>query len=88
MTDIGDIFVMVGADGWSTRQRSNSTGLLEADPKKFPSGLPALVDYVHSKGEAYLTTCSCLHCNQHPACAVFTLHGFAPWVLKYIWMQG
>lgn len=30
--------------------RDSSTGMLYADPKKFPSGIKALADYVHSKG--------------------------------------
>lgn len=30
--------------------RDSSTGLLYADPVKFPSGIKALADYVHSKG--------------------------------------
>ena len=28
----------------------DAEGKLTADPKEFPSGMPALVDYVHSKG--------------------------------------
>ncbi|WP_018611700.1 glycoside hydrolase family 27 protein [Segetibacter koreensis] len=30
--------------------RDSSTGMLYANPKKFPSGIKALADYVHSKG--------------------------------------
>ena len=36
-------------DCWSTRQR-DANGNLVADPQKFPSGIKALADYVHSKG--------------------------------------
>src|SRR5690606_29223150 len=36
-------------DGWMTRERDEN-GNLVADPEKFPSGMKALVDYVHSKG--------------------------------------
>jgi len=36
-------------DGWMTMERDKN-GQLEADPKKFPSGIKAFADYVHSKG--------------------------------------
>jgi len=36
-------------DGWST-SRDPVTNELRADPVKFPSGIPALVDYVHAAG--------------------------------------
>ena len=35
--------------GWALRQRS-ATGVLQADPAKFPEGIGALADYVHSLG--------------------------------------
>ena len=37
-------------DGWMTMQRDSVTGDLIPDPIKFPHGMKALVDYVHSKG--------------------------------------
>ncbi|KAF0907848.1 hypothetical protein E2562_020904 [Oryza meyeriana var. granulata] len=36
-------------DCWADNQRTKE-GYMAADPKKFPSGIKALVDYVHSKG--------------------------------------
>ncbi|RFZ83168.1 glycoside hydrolase family 27 protein [Mucilaginibacter terrenus] len=36
-------------DGWMTMER-DASGNLVADPKKFPNGMKALADYVHSKG--------------------------------------
>ena len=36
-------------DCWLTRNRS-AAGLLQADPERFPSGIAALAEYVHSKG--------------------------------------
>ncbi|WP_298120953.1 glycoside hydrolase family 27 protein [Flavobacterium sp.] len=36
-------------DGWMTKER-DSNGDLVPDPVKFPSGMKALVEYVHSKG--------------------------------------
>jgi len=36
-------------DGWMTHER-DANGDLVPDPEKFPSGMKALVDYVHNKG--------------------------------------
>ena len=36
-------------DCWLDRQRSPE-GKLRPDPKRFPSGIKALADYIHSKG--------------------------------------
>ncbi|CAM3644071.1 glycoside hydrolase family 27 protein [Mucilaginibacter galii] len=36
-------------DGWMAMERDKN-GSLVADPKKFPSGMKSLADYVHSKG--------------------------------------
>ncbi|KAG2455827.1 NAGAB acetylgalactosaminidase, partial [Polypterus senegalus] len=36
-------------DCWSSKKR-DAQGRLQADPKRFPSGIKALADYVHSKG--------------------------------------
>ncbi|MGW2850265.1 glycoside hydrolase family 27 protein, partial [Streptomyces sp. NPDC001274] len=57
---IADIFVEKGLkdagyqyinldDCWAAPQR-NAEGKLEADPKRFPNGIEAVADYVHSKG--------------------------------------
>ncbi len=37
-------------DGWMMMERDSITGDLAADPIKFPKGMKALADYVHSKG--------------------------------------
>ena len=37
-------------DGWMAMERDSITGDLIPDPKKFPHGMKAVVDYVHSKG--------------------------------------
>lgn len=42
------------ADGWSELER-DSEGRLVADRTRFPSGMAALADYVHSKGESWVT---------------------------------
>ena len=51
-------------DCWSSRTR-NADGTLQPDPAKFPNGIKALADYLHSKGlkmgiysSAGTTTCS------------------------------
>jgi alpha-galactosidase len=48
MKDAGYQYVVVDA-GWKAKQRG-PRGELVADPARFPSGMEALVDYVHSKG--------------------------------------
>lgn len=60
LRDVVDIYVSSGMrdagykylvldDGWMAMERDKD-GELIADPKKFPSGMKALADYVHSKG--------------------------------------
>ena len=49
MKDAGYTYLVLD-DGWMTMQRDSITGNLVPDPKKFPKGMEALVDYVHSKG--------------------------------------
>ena len=48
MKDAGYQYIVVD-DGWEAMAR-DSAGNLVPDPKKFPSGMKALADYVHSKG--------------------------------------
>ncbi|NIM35804.1 MAG: glycoside hydrolase family 27 protein, partial [Hydrotalea flava] len=58
--DIADVMVSSGMkdagyeylvldDGWMAMQRDKNGNLI-ADPKKFPHGMKAVADYVHSKG--------------------------------------
>lgn len=49
MKDMGYTYLVLD-DGWSARQRDSLTGNLVADPVKFPNGMKAVADYVHSKG--------------------------------------
>lgn len=60
LRDVVDVYVSSGMrdagykylvldDGWMSMERDKD-GQLIADPKKFPSGMKALADYVHSKG--------------------------------------
>ncbi|MEO6327826.1 MAG: glycoside hydrolase family 27 protein [Ginsengibacter sp.] len=48
MKDAGYLYLVLD-DGWMTMER-DSTGNLVADPVKFPNGINAVADYVHSKG--------------------------------------
>lgn len=48
MKDAGYQYVVVDA-GWKAKQRGLHAELV-ADPVKFPSGMKALADYIHSKG--------------------------------------
>jgi len=48
MKSAGYEYVIVDA-GWKAKSR-DAEGRLTADPDKFPSGIKALADYVHSKG--------------------------------------
>ncbi len=58
--DIADAFVDLGLrdagyeylvldDGWMAKERDEHNNLVP-DPEKFPNGIKAVVDYVHSKG--------------------------------------
>ena len=44
------IFKVNVDDCWPSKTRDPNTGKLVADPKRFPSGIKGLADYVHSKG--------------------------------------
>ncbi len=47
MKDAGYIYVVID-DGWQIGRDAN--GNIIPDPKKFPNGIKALADYIHSKG--------------------------------------
>ncbi len=49
MKDAGYTYIVLD-DGWMSMQRDSITGNLIPDPKKFPHGVKALADYIHSKG--------------------------------------
>ncbi len=49
MKDAGYTYLVLD-DGWMAMERDAKTGDLVPDPKKFPNGMKALIDYVHSKG--------------------------------------
>lgn len=47
--DAGYEYVIID-DCWSERKRDNVTNRLVADKKRFPNGMKAVGDYLHSKG--------------------------------------
>jgi alpha-galactosidase len=76
--DVADLFVSEGYkdagyeyividDCWSLKER-DSKGNLVPDPEKFPSGMKALADYIHSKGLKFgIYSCVGTHtCAGHP----------------------
>lgn len=48
LRDAGYVYLVLD-DGWMARQRDKDGNLL-GDPQKFPSGMEALGEYIHSKG--------------------------------------
>ena len=46
--DAGYEYIVID-DCWSLKERDEN-GNIVADPEKFPSGIKALADYIHSKG--------------------------------------
>ena len=66
LKDAGYEYVVID-DCWSTRERDEN-GRLVPDPEKFPSGMKALADYVHSKGLKFgMYSCAGTHtCAEYP----------------------
>ena len=49
MKDAGYTYLVLD-DGWMAKERDTKTGDLVPDPQKFPNGMKALIEYVHTKG--------------------------------------
>lgn len=66
LADLGYEYVVVD-DCWSLRKR-DERGRLVPDPEKFPSGMKALSDYIHSKGLKFgIYSCAgSLTCQRYP----------------------
>ena len=66
LLDAGYEYLVVD-DCWSYSERDNN-GKLVADPEKFPSGMKALSDYIHSKGLKFgMYSCTgTMTCAGHP----------------------
>ena len=65
LRDAGYEYLVID-DCWSLRERDEN-GFLVADPKKFPNGMKAVADYVHSKG---------LKFGMYSCCGVKTCAGY------------
>jgi alpha-galactosidase len=48
LRDVGFTYIVI--DDYWQGERDSVTGILSADPDRFPSGIKALADYVHSRG--------------------------------------
>jgi alpha-galactosidase len=91
MRDAGYTYIVID-DCWSMKER-NANGELVADPEKFPSGMKALGDYLHSKGFKFgIYSCAGKRtCGDYPASwghEFQDARSFASWgvdYLKYDW---
>ena len=91
MRDAGYVYIVID-DTWSMKQR-NANGDLVPDPEKFPSGMKALADYLHSKGFKFgIYSCAGNRtCGDYPGSWGHEIQDarlFASWgvdYLKYDW---
>ncbi|XOI98266.1 glycoside hydrolase family 27 protein [Paenibacillus polymyxa] len=97
--DVADVFVSEGYlaagyeyividDCWSLKER-DASGKLVADPEKFPSGMRALSDYIHSKGLKFgMYSCVGTHtCAGYPGSFEHEFQDaalFAEWGVDYL----
>lgn len=97
--DVADVFATQGYkdagyeyividDCWSLKQR-DSEGNLVVDPEKFPSGMKALSDYIHSKGLKFgMYSCVGTHtCAGYPGSFEHEFQDarlFAEWEIDYL----
>src|SRR6476619_3949524 len=87
MRDAGYKYLVID-DGWMAKER-NSSGNLYADPKKFPGGMRAIGDYIHSKGLKFgLYECrGYLTCQKLPGSYKHEeedMKSFASWGVDYV----
>ncbi|MBE6597809.1 MAG: glycoside hydrolase family 27 protein [Ruminococcaceae bacterium] len=87
LRDAGYEYVVID-DCWSMRKRDEN-GRLVANPEKFPSGMKALADYVHSKGLKFgIYSCvGFLTCAEYPGSfdhEFIDAETFAEWGVDYL----
>ncbi len=87
MRDAGYTYLVID-DAWMASER-NQEGRLVADPEKFPSGMKALGDYIHSKGLKYglYQDRGRMTCQQLPGSFEherIDMETFAQWGVDYI----
>lgn len=87
LKDAGYEYVVID-DCWSLRQRDEN-GFLVPDPEKFPGGMKAVADYVHSKGLKFgMYSCDGTHtCAGYPGSFEHEFQDaetFAAWGVDYL----
>jgi len=85
--DAGYEYIVID-DCWSLKERDEK-GNMVADPKKFPSGMKALADYIHSKGLKFgMYSCAGTHtCAGYPGSFEHEFQDakqFAEWGVDYL----
>lgn len=85
--DAGYEYIVID-DCWSLRER-DAEGKLVADPAKFPGGMKALADYIHSKGLKFgMYSCAGTHtCAGYPGSFEHEFQDaaqFAEWGVDYL----
>lgn len=88
LRDAGYIYFNLD-DGWQSSERNATTQRLHANPELFPSGMPALVSYVHSKGLLFgiYTDRGSLTCAKKPGSLGFEkidAQTYAEWGVDYV----
>ena len=91
MRDAGYIYLVLD-DAWMANKR-DTNGRLVADPKKFPSGMKAIGDYIHRKGLKYgiYQDRGKMTCQQLPGSfghERIDMETFAQWGVDYIKMDS
>ena len=87
MKDAGYIYLVLD-DGWMAKER-DSAGNLVPDPAKFPHGIKAVADYIHSKGLKFgLYNCAgTMTCAGYPGTRGYEYQdarNYAAWTIDYL----
>ncbi len=87
LKDLGYNYLVID-DCWSLKER-DSEGRLQADPQKFPNGMKAVADYVHSKGLKFgmYSCCGTLTCAGFPSSYQYEFidaKTFAEWGVDFL----
>ncbi|XP_031564499.1 alpha-N-acetylgalactosaminidase-like isoform X2 [Actinia tenebrosa] len=89
--DAGYQYVSID-DCWASHNRT-SDGQLQPDPKRFPNGIPALANYIHSKGLKFgiYADYGTLTCGGYPGSIKHIqqdMNTFANWTVDYLKLDG
>jgi hypothetical protein len=80
------IHVEIPADCWSLPARDKN-GRIQTDMKRFPSGMKALADYVHSKGAHQLLR-NCMYLSPAKYCTTWDYHLWGKYSRSLYGFQG